>query len=153
MRVCPPAYWSTQDSWSARVLSQLPPAVWLWYARWRMIRTCVTPLMLLFRLSSINSKFSKDLFFKFGDMMIYSQFGKREYFLMVIIRILLLWWKGKVLKDGKQSEFYFVIETKGTNDINDKKALKESEIYKIECARKHFSTLGVEVQYKAAVKD
>lgn len=61
--------------------------------------------------------------------------------------------KRKSLRDGKQSELYFVIETKGTNDINDKKALKESEIYKIECALKHFATLGVEVQYKAPVKD
>ncbi|MBT8244460.1 MAG: DEAD/DEAH box helicase family protein [Winogradskyella sp.] len=61
--------------------------------------------------------------------------------------------KRKSLRDGKESEFYFVIETKGTNDINDKKALKESEIYKIECALKHFVTLGVEVQYKAPVKD
>ena len=61
--------------------------------------------------------------------------------------------KRKSLRDGKESEFYFVIETKGTNDINDKKALKESEIYKIECAVKHFATLGVEVQYKAPVKD
>jgi type III restriction enzyme len=61
--------------------------------------------------------------------------------------------KRKSLRDGKESEFYFVIETKGTNNINDKKALKESEIYKIECAVKHFATLGVEVQYKAPVKD
>ena len=61
--------------------------------------------------------------------------------------------KRKSLRDGKESEFYFVIETKGTNDINNKKALKESEIYKIECALKHFATLGVEVQYKAPVKD
>ena len=61
--------------------------------------------------------------------------------------------KRKSLRDGKESEFYFVIETKGTNDINDKKALKESEVYKIECAIKHFATLGVEVQYKAPVKD
>lgn len=61
--------------------------------------------------------------------------------------------KRKSLKDGKESEFYFVVETKGTNDINDKKALKESEIYKIKCALKHFATLGVEVQYKAPVKD
>ena len=61
--------------------------------------------------------------------------------------------KRKGLRDGKESEFYFVIETKGTNDINDKKALKESEIYKIKCALKHFATLGVEVQYKAPVKD
>lgn len=61
--------------------------------------------------------------------------------------------KRKQLRDGKESEFYFVIETKGTNDINDKKALKESEVYKINCALKHFATLGVEVQYKAPVKD
>jgi type III restriction enzyme len=61
--------------------------------------------------------------------------------------------KRKSLRNGKESEFYFVIETKGTNDINDKKSLKESEIYKIECALKHFATLGVEVQYKAPVKD
>ncbi|QMU63355.1 MAG: DEAD/DEAH box helicase [Flavobacteriaceae bacterium] len=61
--------------------------------------------------------------------------------------------KRKSLRDGKENEFYFVIEIKGTNDINDKKSLKESEIYKIECAVKHFTTLGVEVQYKAPVKD
>lgn len=61
--------------------------------------------------------------------------------------------KRKSLRDGNESEFYFVIETKGTNDINDKKSLKESEIYKIECALKHFATLGVDVQYKAPVKD
>ena len=60
--------------------------------------------------------------------------------------------KRKSLRDGKESEFYFVIETKGTNNINDKKALKESEIYKIECALKHFKTLGVEVQYKAPIQ-
>ena len=59
--------------------------------------------------------------------------------------------KRKSLRDGKEDEFYFVIETKGTNDINDKKALKESEVYKIQCAIKHFATLGVEVQYKAPV--
>jgi len=61
--------------------------------------------------------------------------------------------KRKRLRDGNESEFYFVIETKGTNDINDKKSLKESEIYKIQCALKHFATLGVDVQYKAPVKD
>jgi type III restriction enzyme len=61
--------------------------------------------------------------------------------------------KRKQLRDGKESEFYFVIETKGTNDINDKKALKESEVYKIQCAIKHFRALGVEVKYKAPVKD
>lgn len=61
--------------------------------------------------------------------------------------------KRKSLKDGNQSEFYFVIETKGTNDINDKKALKESEKYKIECAMVHFRSLGLEVHYKAPVKE
>jgi len=61
--------------------------------------------------------------------------------------------KRKSLKSGSEIEFYFVIETKGTNDINDKKALTESEVYKIQCAMKHFASLGVEVQYKAPVKD
>lgn len=61
--------------------------------------------------------------------------------------------KRKSLKTGRESEFYFVIETKGTNDIHDKKALKESEIYKIRCAMKHFQKLGLEVQYKAPVKE
>ena len=61
--------------------------------------------------------------------------------------------KRKSLKTGDENDYYFVIETKGTNDINDKKALTESEKYKIKCAYKHFKTLGVEVQYKAPVKD
>jgi type III restriction enzyme len=61
--------------------------------------------------------------------------------------------KRKSLRDGKESEFYFAIETKGTNDINNKKALKESEVYKIKCAMKHFATLGAEVQYKGPVKE
>lgn len=61
--------------------------------------------------------------------------------------------KRKSLKSGKESEFYFVIETKGTNDITDKKALTESEVYKIKCAMKHFEALGVEVHYKAPVKE
>ena len=61
--------------------------------------------------------------------------------------------KRKSLKTGSESEYYFVIETKGTNDINDKKALTEGEVYKIRCAMKHFETLGVEVQYKAPVKE
>lgn len=61
--------------------------------------------------------------------------------------------KRKSLKSGQESEFYFVIETKGTNDINDSKALTESEIYKIKCAIKHFNKLGVPVYYEAPVKD
>ncbi len=61
--------------------------------------------------------------------------------------------KRKNLRDGNENEFYFVIETKGTNDIKDKKALTESEVYKIRCAMKHFEKLGLEVQYKAPVKE
>ena len=61
--------------------------------------------------------------------------------------------KRKELKNGNESEYYFVIETKGTNDINDKKAITEGEIYKIKCALKHFESIGVEVQYKAPVKE
>lgn len=61
--------------------------------------------------------------------------------------------KRKSLKSGNESEFYFVIETKGTNDIKDKKALTESEVYRIKCAMKHFEALGVEVHYKAPVKE
>ena len=61
--------------------------------------------------------------------------------------------KRKSLKTGSESEFYFVIETKGTSDINDKKALTESEVYRIKCAMKHFEALGVEVHYKAPVKE
>lgn len=40
-----------------------------------------------------------------------------------------------------------------TNDTHVEKSLKESEIYKIECAPKQFATLGVEVYYKAPVED
>lgn len=61
--------------------------------------------------------------------------------------------KRKSLKTGYETEYYFVIETKGTNDINDKKALTESEVYKIRCAMKHFMALGVDVHYKAPVKE
>ena len=61
--------------------------------------------------------------------------------------------KRKSLRDGKESEFYFVIETKGTNDINDKKILRGSEVYKIKCALKHFATLGLDIEYKAPIKD
>ena len=61
----------------------------------------------------------------------------------------------KRLRDGEQSEFYFVVETKGTNELDDKKALRESEVYKIKCAMKHFDALGVDAQvkYHAPVKE
>lgn len=50
-------------------------------------------------------------------------------------------------------EYYFVVETKGTNSIEDRKALKEGEIYKIKCAMKHFKALGVDVRYESPVKE
>lgn len=50
-------------------------------------------------------------------------------------------------------EYYFVVETKGTNSLEDRKSLKEGEIYKIKCAVKHFNALGVDVRYEAPVKD
>ncbi len=61
----------------------------------------------------------------------------------------------KSLLDGKKSEFYFVVETKGTNEITDKKALRESEVYKIKCAMKHFDALEIDAQirYDAPVKE
>ncbi|HEY8782452.1 MAG TPA: DEAD/DEAH box helicase family protein [Mucilaginibacter sp.] len=61
--------------------------------------------------------------------------------------------KRKELRSGNEHEFYFVIETKGTNNINDRKALTESEWFKIQCAIKHFKALGIEAQYKAPVND
>ena len=61
----------------------------------------------------------------------------------------------KHLQDGKEAEFYFVVETKGTNELTDKKALRESEVYKIKCAMKHFDALGVDarINYDAPVKE
>jgi type III restriction enzyme len=59
----------------------------------------------------------------------------------------------KQLLNGQEDEYYFVVETKGTNDLNDVKALKESEIYKIKCAMKHFEALGLKDFYKAPIKE
>jgi type III restriction enzyme len=63
--------------------------------------------------------------------------------------------KRRTIRGDKDSEYYFVIETKGTNDINDRKALTDNEIYKMKCAVKHFEALGIEakVEYVAPVKD
>lgn len=59
------------------------------------------------------------------------------------------------MREENSSEYYFVIEIKGTNDINDRKALTENEIYKIRCAIKHFEALGIEakVNYLAPIKE
>ena len=61
--------------------------------------------------------------------------------------------KHKSLRKGNENEFYFVVETKGTNDMNDKKTLSETETYRIHCAVKHFKTIGLDVYYKAPVKE
>jgi type III restriction enzyme len=63
--------------------------------------------------------------------------------------------KKKKIHEGDEHEFYFVIETKGTSNIFDEKAISESAIYKIKCAKKHFESLGIEtrINYMAPVKD
>ena len=63
--------------------------------------------------------------------------------------------KKKKIRAESESEYYFVIETKGTNSLDDRKALTENEIYKIKCAIKHFEALGIEakVNYFAPVKE
>jgi type III restriction enzyme len=56
---------------------------------------------------------------------------------------------GLVLRDsslsaaGGREEFYFVIETKGTNDLHAPRALTEDERRKIDCAMKHFAAIGI----------
>jgi len=63
--------------------------------------------------------------------------------------------KKRRIRDEKESEYYFVIETKGTESLEDKKSLTESEIYKIKCAQKHFDALGIEtkINYFAPIKE
>lgn len=53
------------------------------------------------------------------------------------------------LADGDKTSYYFVIETKGTDDIN---KLKKSEILKIKCALRHFKAVGLN-EYFAPVKN
>jgi type III restriction enzyme len=62
------------------------------------------------------------------------------------------------IQNGNENEYYFVIETKSTNNLEDRKALTESERLKIKCALKHFEALGIEAKldyrpYVAPVKD
>lgn len=63
--------------------------------------------------------------------------------------------KKKKIRKENENEYYFVIETKGTDKIDDRKALTENEIYKIKCATKHFEALGIEakVNYLAPIKE
>ena len=57
------------------------------------------------------------------------------------------------IRGDEEHEFYFVVETKGTNCINDRKTLTRDEVYKIKCALKHFEELGIEAQYIAPVRE
>jgi type III restriction enzyme len=66
--------------------------------------------------------------------------------------------KRRNLSTKAEAEYYFVIEVKSTNNIDDAKALTETERMKIKCALKHFEALGIEaklsyVPYVAPVKD
>jgi len=66
--------------------------------------------------------------------------------------------KRRNLKSGDEHEYYFVIETKSTNNLEDRKALTDSERWKIKCAMKHFDAIEIEAKleyrpYIAPVKD
>jgi type III restriction enzyme len=47
------------------------------------------------------------------------------------------------LKNDADGELYFVIETKGTNDLEHPRALTDDERRKIRCAMKHFEAIGI----------
>ena len=62
------------------------------------------------------------------------------------------------IRTGAQDDYYFVIETKSTNNLDAPRALTESERIKIQCTLKHFEALRIEAKldylpYKAPVKD
>lgn len=54
---------------------------------------------------------------------------------------------------NEDKEYYFVVEIKGTDDINDTRALTPHEIGRIKCAVKHFKSLGIKAYYKAPIKE
>lgn len=52
--------------------------------------------------------------------------------------------RGKSLSGkGGRDAFHFVIETKGTNDLNDPRALTDDERRRIACAMRHFAAIGI----------
>ena len=66
--------------------------------------------------------------------------------------------KRRNLRSGDENEYYFVIETKNTSNLEDRKALTDSERLKIKCALKHFDALMIEAKldylpYVAPVQD
>lgn len=54
---------------------------------------------------------------------------------------------------NEDKEYYFVVEIKGTDDITDTRSLTPHEIARIQCAVKHFHSLGIEAYYKAPIKE
>lgn len=66
--------------------------------------------------------------------------------------------KRRNLRSGDEHEYYFVIETKSTNNLEDRRALTDAERWKIKCAMKHFDAIEIEAKldyrpYIAPVKD
>ena len=55
-----------------------------------------------------------------------------------------------VIEVDNEDKLYFIIETKGTDDIN---KLRPEEKIKIECAEKHFAAIGVDVKFKAPISN
>ena len=57
---------------------------------------------------------------------------------------LVLHHRAGVTADGQaQEEHFFVIETKGTNDLEAPRALTDDERHKIACAMRHFAAIGI----------
>ncbi|HYJ07112.1 MAG TPA: DEAD/DEAH box helicase family protein [Chthoniobacterales bacterium] len=66
--------------------------------------------------------------------------------------------KRRNLRSGDEHEYYFVIETKSTSNLEDRKALTDAERWKIKCAIKHFDAIEIEAKldyrpYIAPVKN
>ncbi len=62
------------------------------------------------------------------------------------------------LQSGQETELHFVIEIKGTNNLDDTGSITEDERYKIKCAEKHFEAIGIELNinydsFQAPVKN
>lgn len=61
--------------------------------------------------------------------------------------------KKQLLGSQEDKEYYFVVEIKGTEDIEDIRALTPHEKARMLFAVKHFRSLGIEAHYKAPIKE
>ena len=66
--------------------------------------------------------------------------------------------KRRNLRSNNEAEYYFVVETKNTSNLDDRAALTDAERWKMRCALKHFDAIGIEAKlayrpYAAPVKD